>query len=164
VTRRPSSRHFIDAADRGDTKLVQDLLARGANLHARRCDAIVCAARKGHADIVAILLAHGAHPRTEDDLPIRVAAMFDHPTVVKLLTAAIFSPDLWRGKTLADIQAEAEIISQRIYRPEPQHPKPRYVKQAELILFDYAMTCWEHVRPDPPKIHISDTPAKGRAL
>ena len=160
MTRRPSSRRFIDAADRGDAKLVQELLARDVNLHARGCNAIVCAARKGHADIVAILLAHGAHPRTGDDWPISMAVFFNHPTVVKLLAAAIFSPDLWRGQTLVDIQAEAGVVSQNIkrYRPEPQ-----YLKQAELILFDYAMTCWEHVRPDPPKITISDVP-KGKAL
>jgi hypothetical protein len=35
---------------------------------------------------------------------------------------------------------------------------------ARLELFDAAMTCWEHVRPDPPKITISKIPAKGTAL
>jgi hypothetical protein len=158
VTRRPSSRHFIDAADRGDTKLVQNLLEKGANLHARGCQAIVCAAQEGHADIVAILLAHGAHARTRDDLPIALAA---HPAVVELLAAAIFSPDLWRGKTLVDISAEAEVVSKRI---KFFHPEPERLRQAELILFDYGMTCWEHVRPDPPRIKISDVPAKGKAL
>jgi hypothetical protein len=161
LKRRPSSRRFIDAADRGDTKLVQDLLARGANIHARGCGAIVCAASEGHADIVAILIAHGAHSRSQDDRPIGLAAKFNHPAVVKLLAAAIFSPDLWRGKTLADLQKEAEIVHKNIeyYRPEPE-----YLKQAELILFDCAMTCWEHVRPDPPKINISNAPAKGKPL
>ena len=38
------------------------------------------------------------------------------------------------------------------------------LRLARLELFDAAMTCWEHVRPDPPKINISDVPAKGRAL
>jgi hypothetical protein len=80
---------------------------------------------------------------------------------VKLLAAAIFSPDLWRGKTLVDISAEAEAISQHV---KAYHPEPGHLRQAELILFDYGLTCWEHVRPDSPKITISTIPAKGRPV
>jgi hypothetical protein len=90
-----------------------------------------------------------------------MATKFNHPTVVKLLAAAIFAPDLWRGKTLVDISAEAEIISKNI---TAHRPDPELLRQAELILFDYGMTCWEHIRPDPPKINISEIPAKPKPL
>jgi ankyrin repeat protein len=160
--RRPSATRFIDAAERGDTKSVQDLLAKGVNLHAWHCNAIQRAAHKGHADIVSILLANGAHARTRGDLPIAIAVKFNHFAVVKLLAAAIFSPDLWRDKTLADISAEARLISQRI--KSSFDPEPELLRQAELILFDYGMTCWEQVRPDPPQIKISPTPAKGNPV
>jgi hypothetical protein len=90
-----------------------------------------------------------------------MAVCFNHPAIVKRLAAAIFSPQLWRGKTLADIQEQAELVYKNIeyYRPEPQN-----LRQARLVLFDHAMTCWEHVRPDPPKITISTVPAKGKSL
>jgi hypothetical protein len=71
-------------------------------------------------------------------------------------------PDLWSNKTLADISAEAALISQRI--KSSFDPEPELLRQAELILFDYGMTCWEHVRPDPPKINISPIPAKGNPV
>jgi hypothetical protein len=71
------------------------------------------------------------------------------------------------AKPLIDIQKEADLIYTNIekeidkYLPEAKEEASRL---ARVELVDAAMTCWEHVRPDPPKITISDTPAKGKAL
>jgi hypothetical protein len=64
-------------------------------------------------------------------------------------------------------QEEADLINQNVqdhligYEDKVEEASLRL---ARLALFDAAMTCWEHVRPDPQKITISDIPAKGKAL
>ena len=83
---------------------------------------------------------------------------------MKLLAAAIFAPDLWRGKTLLDLQKEADLIERNIDRNLPNDMDQDALRTTRLVLFDAAMTCWEHVRPDPPKINISTIPAKPRPL
>jgi hypothetical protein len=42
--------------------------------------------------------------------------------------------------------------------------QPEYVRRAGTILLDYALTCWEQVRPAPPKLNISALPAKPRPV
>ena len=145
--------------------MVERLLAQGADLHgAWRESPSVCAARNGHTDILALLIRHGLDPREYDDLLFSVALYWKQRDVVKLLAAAIFAPDLWRGKTLLDLQKEADLIERNIDRNLPNDMDQDALRTTRLVLFDAAMTCWEHVRPDPPKINISTIPAKPRPL
>jgi len=165
LTRRPSRKRFLAAIQSGDISLVERLLAQGADL--RGCwreSPSVCAARNGHTDILALLIRHGLDPREYDDLLFSVALCWKQRDVVKLLSAAIFAPDLWRGKTLLDLQKEADLIERNIDRNLPNDMDQDALRSTRLVLFDAAMTCWEHVRPDPPKIKISDVPAKPRPL
>jgi hypothetical protein len=81
---------------------------------------------------------------------------------LKLLCETVFAPDLWRGKSRAEIEKEADLIYRNIQASiHPALPeRDEAFRIARLELFDAAMTCWEHVRPDPPKINISESPAK----
>ncbi len=166
--RKPSYKRFREAIESGDIKLVERLIALGANVHGD--DAIeipaINAARCGHVHILALLIRHGVDPRFADDELFAGAAFHNQPAVLKFLAATIFAPDLWRGKTFLDIQKEAEIVERNILKGLPDDPEgfKDVIRPARLVLFDAAMTCWEHVRPDPPKINISDIPAKGKAL
>jgi hypothetical protein len=166
--RRVSAKRFLAAIESGDIELVQRLLARGADV--RGCwreSPSVCAVRNGYADILALFLRHGIDPRENDNLLFGGAIYWRRPAIVKLLATTVFAPDLWRGKALKDIQEEADLIYTELekdidtFLPEAKQEASHL---ARLELFDAAMTCWEHVRPDPPKINISPIPAKGKAL
>jgi ankyrin repeat protein len=163
--RRVSAKRFLAAIESGDIELVQRLLAQGADV--RGCwreSPSVCAARNGHTDILALLIRHGLHPREYDDLLFSVALYWKQSDVAKILAAAIFAPDLWRGKTLLDLQKEADLIELNIDRNLSNDMDQDALRSTRLLLFDAAMTCWEHVRPDPPKLKISPIPAKGNPV
>lgn len=163
--RRVSAKRFLAAIESGDIELVQRLLAQGADV--RGCwreSPSVCAVRNGHTEIVALLIRHSLDPREYDDLLFSVAVYWKQKDVVKLLAAAIFAPDLWRGKTLLDLQKEADSIERNIDKNLPNDLDEEVLRSVRLVLFDAAMTCWEHIRPDPPKITISTIPAKGKPI
>jgi hypothetical protein len=166
--RGPSFKRFLAAIESGDIELVERLIIKGADL--RGCwyeSPASCAVRKGHTDILALLIRHGVDPREDDDLLFSGAIYWRRPAIMKLLATTVFAPDRWRGKALNEIQKEANLIYTEIekgidtYLPEAKEEASRL---ARVELFDAAMTCWEHVRPDPPKITISNSPAKPKAL
>jgi hypothetical protein len=167
--RKPSIKRFLAAIESGDTELVERLIAKGANLHGDDWNEppASCAIRSGHTHIVALLIRHGLDPRHCDDGLFWDAVYWRRPDIMKLLATTVFAPDLWRGKALKHIQKEADLLYTKIekgidfYLPEAKEEASRL---ARVELFDAAMTCWEHVRPDPPKINISNIPAKARAL
>jgi ankyrin repeat protein len=182
---------LIDAADRGDTRAVQTLLAAGANVHAQDDRALRWAAHDGHAEIVQTLLAAGADVHVGDDLALRWAAMNGHTDTVKLLLAHgadvhgsddralrravdsghtetirvlakhIFAPEVRRGKSRAEIEAHATALYAKI---KAESPQPDRLRTAGTILADCALDCWFQVRPPPPKLTISPIPAQPRPL
>jgi hypothetical protein len=158
------------AIRKNQTQILALLIRHGLDLRGGGDDAIeipaINAARYGHVHILALLIRHGVDPRFADDELFAGAAFHNQPAVLKFLAATIFAPDRWRGKTFLDIQKEAEIVERNILKGLPDDPEEfkDVIRPARLVLFDAAMTCWEHVRPDPPKINISDIPAKGKAL
>jgi hypothetical protein len=166
--RSPPIIRLLIAIESGDIKLVEQLVAKGTNLEPPP-DLFVehpvhCAVRLGHIHIVEILIRHGADLRFDDDALFSEAVCWDRQDILKLLATTVFSPDLWRGNTLLDIQKEADLIYRNILEITMLDESEQSARFARLTLFDAAMTCWEHVRPDPPKINISDVPAKGKAL
>jgi hypothetical protein len=168
--RKPHIRRLILAIESGDLELVEHLVAEGVNVNGKHWDdwrstPSSCAIRKNHTEILSILIRHGLRLQRGEDGPFLQAAFYAKQDSLKLLARTVFAPDLWRGKSRADIEAEADLIYRNIqasYRP--WRDQAESFRIARLELFDAAMTCWEHVRPDPPKINISPIPAKGRGL
>jgi len=173
--KRPPEPDLLDAIQSGDTALVERLIAKGLNINGDPGKEPP-AARAIWADqiqILQLLIRHGLDPRHWNDALFCDAIYWKRLDAFKLLISAVFSPGLWRGKTLTDIQTEAHLIYANIQNEMPKHygetiDYPHLIEEplrlARIELVDAAMTCWEHVRPDPPQIKISDTPAKGRAL
>ena len=174
ATKRPPSektleRRFEVAISSGNIRLVERLIAQGAKVHGTNVDDFpaIWAIENGQAEILKLLIRHGVDPRLADDELFASAVYSNKPDILKFLAATIFAPDLWRGKAFLDIQNEADLVHRHITKgldPDEDRPSEESARAARLVLFDAAMTCWEHVRPDPPKIKISDVPAKGRAL
>jgi hypothetical protein len=173
ATKRPQSekrleKRFEVAISSGDIKLVERLIAQGASVHGTRTHDFpaMWAIENGQAEILKLLIRHGVDPRSGDGVLFLTGIYHDQQAILKLLLNLVFSPDLWRGKSLSDIQNEASLIYRQIekYVSYDELNVEREARNFRLLLFDAAMTCWEHVRPDPPKINISDTPAKGKAL
>ena len=89
-----------DAAREGNTKVVQALLASGANPNtaggARKSTPLHCAAEEGHAEAVQTLLAGGADPNAEDDYkrtPLHRAAGVGDAEAVQMLLAGGADPN-----------------------------------------------------------------------
>jgi hypothetical protein len=168
--RKPHIRRLIVAITSGDIKLVEHLVADGVNVNGKhwndwRDTPSSCAIRKNHIEILEILIRHGLRLQRGEDGPFLQAAFYAKQDSLKLLSRAVFAPDLWRGKTRTEIEKEADLIYRNIQAsPRYWRDRAESFRIARLELFDAAMTCWEQVRPDPPKIKISDIPAKGRAL
>jgi outer membrane protein assembly factor BamB len=83
------------AAKKGDAKVVESLLARGADVNAKTAygvTALLHAAGKGHVEVVRILLKHKADVNAADSFyrtnPLSEAAEGNHVEVVKLLLDA----------------------------------------------------------------------------
>jgi hypothetical protein len=164
--RKPLPRQFLDAIESGDIKRVERLIAKGANIHGElwRESPTSCAIRFGQTHIVALLIRHGIDVRQCDDAFFSAAAAYQRQAILKLLATTVFVPDLWSGKSRAGIEKQADLIYQNVEKDlRLNFPDPLLGEQlslARLELFDAAMTCWEQVRPDPPRITISKTPAK----
>jgi hypothetical protein len=158
-------RRLIDAAIDGHTKTVQTLLANGADVHARNNLALYWAAMCGHTETVEALLANGADVHAQEDAALRWAAYHGHTETVKALARHIFGPNAWRGKSRAEIEAQADALYGKIKTHTPSDPiKPEPLRMAGDILIDYALRCWHQVRPAPPKIQISPLPAQPRPV
>ena len=77
----------------GNEALVQELVTRGARLHARSeedgRDALMWASWNGHTAVVAVLLNHGADPNTrnQDQTALGLAAARDYLPICLLLVA-----------------------------------------------------------------------------
>jgi hypothetical protein len=168
ATRKKKPRHirFLAAIESGDIKLVERLIAQGTNVNGEYWNQppASCAIRQNQIQILSLLLRHRLDPRRCDDALFFDAVYYNRPEALKLLATTVFSPDLWRGKTRLEIEKEADLIYQNIQNhiqmniPEATQDASRL---ARMELFDAAMTCWEHVRPDPPNITISNISPKG---
>jgi ankyrin repeat protein len=73
------------AAIAGHTRLVDNLLAAGADIHANSGEALRSAAMAGHASVVRALIRAGADIHARNDAPLRAAAMLGHLGVVREL-------------------------------------------------------------------------------
>jgi ankyrin repeat protein len=152
---------LIDAADHGDTKAVQTLLAAGANVHAAEDLALRRAAYFGHTQTVRMLLEAGANVHAQNDQALRLGAYWGYADMVQLLANHIFVPDSWRGKSRAEIEAEANTLYDKI----KVNIRPERSQSAGTLLADCAIDCWQQVRPPPPPgFKISPLPAQPRAL
>ncbi len=168
--KRPSPSELLDAIESGDLKLVERLLKLGADIQGAPFleNPTLCASRNGHLPILELLIRRGTDPRYAKDRFFLNATCDNRQDILKFLCTTVFTPDLWRGKSRAEIEQQADTIYRNV---EPDIPlnlcepfATNHLRRLRLELFDAAMTCWEHVRPDPPKITISDVPAKGKAL
>jgi ankyrin repeat protein len=130
-------------------------------VHAWKDEALRWAAWEGHTGTVKVLLAHGANVHAKDDLALRLASREGHMDTVKVLARHIFAPGSWRGKSRAEIEAQANALFDKITADNPQ---PDRLRTAGSILLDCALTCWEQICPPPPKIRISPLPAIPRPL
>jgi hypothetical protein len=145
------------AAMNGHTEMVRTLLAGSAHVD----EALCWAAMNGHTEMVRTLLAGSAHVHAEDDCALRRAAYWGHTETVQILAAHIFSPDSWRGKSRIAIEAYASTLYDKI---KVNVPQPERLGIVRTILLDCALTCWEQVRPPPPKLTISPLPAQPRPV
>jgi ankyrin repeat protein len=110
------------AAENGYTEIVQALLAAGADVHAQDDDALCEATLDGHTETVRTLLAAGADVHAGDDYALRWAATFGHTEIVQLLVRHIFAPESWRGKSRAEIEAGASALYDKIKANIPSNP------------------------------------------
>jgi ankyrin repeat protein len=150
------------AASNGHTETVQVLLASGANVHANDEHALFLAADTGHAKTVKVLLAAGADVHTGNDYALRWAALNGHTETVQVLARHIFAPDSWRGKSRAEIEAQATALYDKI---KASGATPECLLKAAKILADCAIDCWHQVRPAPPSgFKISPIPAQPRPV
>jgi len=82
---------MVAAARKGGTAIVELLLSKGADVHAKNRiaeTALTFAARAGDLDIIKLLLAKGAEPNTVDVVgrgPLFAAAIGQNPAIVRLL-------------------------------------------------------------------------------
>jgi ankyrin repeat protein len=105
---------LMAAAYEGQTEMVGQLLAKGANpaaLDRLQKNAMIYAAGEGHTKVVTLLLANGIDPNAvynNDLTALMWAAGFGKTDTVRALLAAGAKPQLKddRGKTAADIARE----------------------------------------------------------
>jgi hypothetical protein len=153
------------AAYHGCTETVQALLAAGANVHANDDAALYEAVKHDHAETVKALLAVGANVHADNDLALCAAANLGHTKTVRVMANHIFAPEYWHGKTRAEVEAEARALYGKIEGENVLNPiNPERLCKAASILADCAITCWQQVRPPPPKLTISPLPAQPRPL
>ena len=85
---------LIDASAEGDTRRVEDLLNKGANIEVRARDdwtALTIAAQKGHYETVKLLLDKGAKVNAKEGgghTPLFWAKKYNHQKVIELLREA----------------------------------------------------------------------------
>jgi hypothetical protein len=121
--KRPSEPDLLDAIKSGDAALVERLLAHGANVNGDpgKEPPAASAIWANQTQTLQLLIHHGLDPRHWDDALFCDAIYWKSLDAFKLLISAVFSPDLWRGKTLADIQKEAHLIYTNILKEMPKH-------------------------------------------
>lgn len=153
-------RRLIDAAWDGRTEM-EALLLSGANVHVGDDLALRWAAGAGHSETVKVLLAAGADVHARDDYALRSAACNDHTETVRVLAKHLLAPKSWRGKSRAEIEAQAGGLYEKI---KAENIPPEHLRQVGAILIDCALRCWEQVRPAPPPLKISPLPAQPRFL
>jgi ankyrin repeat protein len=89
-----SAHALIDAAAEGDTRKVEDLLNRGANIEAHARDdwtPLTIAAREGHYETVKLLLNKGAKVNAKEGgghTPLFWAKKYNRQQVIELLKGA----------------------------------------------------------------------------
>jgi hypothetical protein len=96
---------LIDAAQHGNTKAVQKLLAAGANLHAKNDDALAAAACFGHTKMVKMLLTVGANVHASDDFALHIAVGNGHTETADVLRNAIMQ-DAKRERERAELERQ----------------------------------------------------------
>lgn len=148
-------------AHNGHAATAQALLTAGADVHAEGGRALCAAADNGHTEMVKALLAAGADVHVHDDWALRWAAYHSHTETVRVLAKHIFAPDSWRGKSRAEIEAQANAFYDRI---KFLNTHPEDLRKTGAILADCALDCWFQVRPSPPNLTISPLPAQSRPL
>jgi len=153
------------AAKGGHTETVRTLLSVGADVHATNDSALCSAANRGRTETVKVLLAAGADVHAENEYALCWAAYDGRAETVQVLARHIFAPDSWRGKSRVEIEAAANALYDEIRVYSPSNPiTPERLRTAGAILLDCALTCWEQVRPPPPKLQISPLPAQPRPV
>jgi len=132
------------------------------NLDARLMGAVFA----GHTQVLKVLLAAGANVHALDDLALRWAAYYGRIKTVEVLAKHLFAPESWRGKSRAEIEAGATALYDKIKKAySPSNPiTTDRLRTAGTILADSALTCWEQVRPPPPKLTLSPLPAQPRPV
>ena len=151
---------LLYAADNGHTETVRALLAAGANVHAKDDWALRLA---GHTETVKVLLAAGADVHAKDDFALIFTTIHGHTETARALIRHVFAPNSWRGKSRAEIEAQANAIYNKINHNSWVPVDPEHLRQAATLLFDYATQCWHQVRPIP-HLNISPYPARARPL
>jgi ankyrin repeat protein len=160
-----NDRALSSAALRGRTETVKVLLAAGADVHENNDYALRYAACNDYVEIVQVLLAADANVHAVDEWALRWAANNGHTETMEVLAKHLFSPNSWRGKGRAEIEAQATALYDEIKANSPSNPiTPERLHTAGTILLDCALTCWEQIRPPPPKLQISPLPAQARPL
>ncbi len=77
----------------GHQKLVEELIARGANVNARSPNLstpLILAAREGRDDLARLLLESGANPKAQNDwgdTPLTMAMRYDHLHLAKMISS-----------------------------------------------------------------------------
>lgn len=151
---------LITEAAFGHTDVVQAFLAAGALVDVDDEAALTSAVCNNHTKAVKLLLAAGADVHAKNDYALRMTAENGRIEMMSALARHIFTPDSWRGKSYAEIEIETNALCSKI----ETFTQPNDLRQAANILIDCALTCWEQVRPAPPKIQISPLPAQPRPL
>jgi hypothetical protein len=156
---------LITAAFRGDAQEVREVLAAGANVHARTDEALCWAARRGCTEMALVLLEAGSNVHARDDYPLNVAGFYGNVETVRALSEHIFAADSWRGRSRAEIERQACALYKKVETFNPSLPiRPyRNLRNVATVLFEGATDCWHQVRP-VPKLNISPTPAQPRPL
>lgn len=77
--------NLMEAAVNGNTKLIEMLLANGANVHADNDFAIRIASNNGHTQTVSLLIDNGAHVSAKNEGALKWAAEEGHTEVVRVL-------------------------------------------------------------------------------
>jgi hypothetical protein len=115
---------------------------------------------------VQTLLVAGADVRAEEDDALWWAVENGHMGTVRVLAKYIFAPDSWRGKSQTEIKAGAAALYDKVKNNGPRGfpTDPEHLRKTASILADCALTCWERVRPAPPKLNISALPAQPRPV
>ena len=87
-TRKLLNEGLVEASQRGDTELVQQLLEAGADVNVGGCLALDRAAYHGHTEVVKMLIKAGANVYARDDIALEAEGNPFHGSdeIVRMLT------------------------------------------------------------------------------